>query len=322
MSAPAVLLVDCPPALDPLLRRALTDHDLLAADRAQLAPEVVLLWLDAFAPDAAARLTDLCDRYRRSAPAIIGLTPIADEPTLAWAAAVGLDDLTATRDAGEIAARAALVSRSRTRFAQANPLTGLPGVGALEREISRRLPQRGEMALLAFDVDHFKSYNDIYGYQRGDGLLRAAWMALEQALNLAPGSFLAHLGGDDFFALVRPAEAEAVGRRAIELFAAACAEHYDPTDLARGEIVVRDRTGARVRTPLASLTVAAVTNEADDLQHSGQLAAVLAELKAYGKRLGGGQFVADRRRVHDGEAAWARREQRDRDASTKPGEGS
>ena len=40
--------------------------------------------------------------------------------------------------------------------------------------------------------------------------------------------------------------------------------------------------------------------------------AVLAELKAYGKRLGGGRFVADRRRVHDGEAAWALRQQQDR----------
>jgi diguanylate cyclase (GGDEF)-like protein len=215
-------------------------------------------------------------------------------------------------DPAQIAAHARLIYESRTRFAQASPLTGLPGVGALEREINRRLPRRGEMALLAFDVDFFKSYNDRYGYQRGDALLRHVWCVIEQALNAAPGHFLAHLGGDDFFALVRPAEAEGVARRAIELFAAARAEHYDPEDLARGEIVARTRTGELASTPLVSLTIAAVTNEPEDLQHSGQLAAVLTELKAYGKRLGGGRYVADRRRVHDDEAAWALRRQQNR----------
>jgi len=311
MSAPAVLLLDCPPELDGPLRRALTDQDMLVADRVQLAPEVVLLWLAAHAPEAEGRVDDLRGRYRRSAPAIIGLGPALDAAALAWATAAGFDDLMSGDDPALIAARARLVAQSRTRFAQASPLTGLPGAGALEREINRRLPQRGEMALLAFDVDFFKSYNDRYGYQRGDGLLRYTWCVIEQALNAAPANFLAHLGGDDFFALVRPGDATAVGRRAIELFAAGRAEHYAPADLARGEIVVRSRTGELVATPLVSLTVAVVTNEAEDLQHSGQLAAVLAELKAYGKSLGGGQFVADRRRVHDGEAAWALRQQQD-----------
>jgi len=312
MSAPAVLLVGCPAELERPLRRVLTDYDMLEADRLRLAPEVVLLWLAAHGAEAGARVAELRDRHRRALPAIIGIGATADAAALAWAAEVGLDDLLCGDDPARLAAHARLVFQSRTRFAQASPLTGLPGVGALEREINRRLPRRGEMALLAFDVDFFKSYNDSYGYQRGDALLRHLWCVLEQALSAAPGHFLAHLGGDDFFALVRPAEAQGVAQRAIALFAAARAEHYDPADLVRGEIVARTRTGELAATPLVSLTVAAVTNEPDDLQHSGQLAAVLAELKAYGKRLGGGRYVADRRRVHDGEAAWALRQQRDR----------
>ena len=83
-------------------------------------------------------------------------------------------------------------------------------------------------------------------------------MALEQALaeRTAPGHFLAHLGGDDFFALVRPAEAPAVAERAIELFDAARATHYDPDDRARGAVVTRARSGQLIPTPLVTLTVA------------------------------------------------------------------
>ncbi|MCE5236872.1 diguanylate cyclase [bacterium] len=313
MSAPAVLLVDCPKGLQEPLRRALTDQGMLDAGQLHVAPQVVLVWLDPHAADAETRVSELRDRHRRSSPAIVGVSAAADAPALVRAAETGLDDLLPdAADPAQIAARAWLICGSRTRFAQASPLTGLPGAGALEREISRRLPQRGQMALLAFDVDFFKSYNDRYGYRRGDDLLRYAWCVIEQALQAADGAFLAHLGGDDFFALVRPAEAEAVAQRAVELFAAGRAEYYDAADLARGAVFVRTRTGELRQVPLVTLTVACVTNEPEDLQHSGQLAAVLAELKAYGKRLGGGRFVADRRRVHDGEAAWVLRQQQGR----------
>jgi len=322
VSAPAVLLVGCPEHLDGPLRRALTDYDMLAADALQLAPEVVLLWFEVHATDAGERVEELRDRTRRSWPAIIGLGPAADAAALRRAAEIGLDGLLSSDDPAQIAAHARLAYEARTRFAQASPLTGLPGVGALEREINRRLPRRGKMALLAFDVDFFKSYNDRYGYQRGDALLRHTGCVIEQALSVAPGHFLAHLGGDDFFVLVRPEEARAVAEQAIALFAAARGEYYDSEDLARGEIVTRSRTGELVATPLVSLTVAAVTNEAEDLQHSGQLGAVLAELKTYGKSLGGGRFVPDRRRIHQDETAWALRPGAERDAEHQPGEGS
>jgi GGDEF domain-containing protein len=297
MSAPTVLLVDCPEALREPLHRALLAQDMLLADRYSLEPEVILVWLDLEAPE---RVSTLRDEHRRTLPAIMGLAASCAAPDLARAAEIGLDDLVVSDDPACLAARARLLCNSRTRFAQASPLTGLPGGGALEREIQRRLPQRGQMALLAFDVDHFKGYNDRYGYQRGDDLLRHLWCVIEQALALpsGPGAFLAHLGGDDFFALVAPDHAQAVADRAIALFEAGRAELYDADDLARGHILTRTRQGDLAEVPLATLTVAGVTNEADDLQHSGQLAAVLAELKAFGKLQAGSVYVPDRRRTH------------------------
>lgn len=309
MSAPAVLLVDCPEELRQPLHQALLQRDMLLADTLRVEPEVILVWLDVPAADAQARVQALRDEHRRKLPALMGLAGACEAGDVVRAAAIGLDDLLCDADPERIAARARLLYESRTRFAQASPLTGLPGVGALEREINRRLPERGQMALLAFDLDHFKGYNDRYGYQRGDDLLRHLWCVIEQALSLcaAPGYFLAHLGGDDFFAVVSPAAAQAVAERAIELFEAGRGQFYDPDDFARGEIVTRTRAGELAPTPLATLTVAAVTNAADDLQYSGQLAAVLAELKAHGKTLAGSAYVPDRRRRHDHEAPWRQR---------------
>lgn len=315
MSAPAVLLMDCPPELRQPLNRALLDADMLPADTARVGPDVILIWLDVHDVGAEQRLEQLRADHRRSAPAIIGVGSAHEVAALARAARIGLDDYAQTDDAVLLAARAALVYRSRTRFAQASPLTGLPGVGALSREIERRLPQRGQMALLAFDADYFKSYNDRYGYERGDALLRHLWIVIEQALSqcAARGHFLAHLGGDDFFAIVTPPEAPAVAQRAIELFEATRAGYYDPDDLARGCVVTRSRSGELAATPLVTLTVASVTNEAEDLQHTGQLSAILAELKAYGKSLAGSNYVPDRRRIHDNDAAWASRQLGDTD---------
>lgn len=303
-----VLLVNCPQALRRPLIEALDSLGMAMAD--DQAPQIILAWLDLHGPEAEAQVRGLREAHRRAMPVITGIVPGAAADDYRRAAEIGLDALASDDDPLALAAQAALVHYSRQRFAEASPLTGLPGAGALEREIRRRLPQRGQMALLAFDLDYFKSYNDRYGYRRGDELLRHAHSAIEQALGAAagPDSFLAHLGGDDFFALVQPAEAEAVGRRAIELFAAGRDPFYDAEALSAGHIVARARTGEMREFPLVTLTVAAVTNEAEDLQHPGQLAAVLAELKGYAKNLGGGRFVMDRRRLHDAEAAWAARQ--------------
>lgn len=304
MSAPAVSLINCPAALDKPLRRALLQHDLLPADVACVRPEVVVLWVERL-DTAAEAVESLRVAQRYPLPAILAIVPSAEASTLALAAEVGFDAVTASHDTAEIAAHARLLAGSRERFAQASPLMGLPGNNALHHEIKRRLPLHGQLAVLAFDVDFFKSYNDRYGYARGDGLLTLVGTSMLQALHslAAPGWFAAHLGGDDFFALVHPREAEAVARRAIELFEAALPPYYDPEDWQKQAIMVRNRRGEVVEHPIVSLTVVAVTNEAEDLTHPGQLAAVLAELKNYAKSLGGSNYVPDRRRSHDVDAA-------------------
>ena len=274
---------------------------MLPSDSLGLGADVVVVWLDPQAPEAAERVAELRVQRGQVVPAILVVGGTGTTAALEAVTAIGADAYAASTDPAYLAAAARLACESAARFAQLSPLTGLPGNTALQREIGRRLPQRGALAILAFDVDEFKAYNDCYGYQQGDALLCYLHSVIVRALSerARPGWYAAHVGGDDFFALVHPAEAQAVAERTVELFDAEIGGFYAPEDRERGGITGRTRTGEVRDLPLATVTIAAVTNEADDLTHEGQLAAVLAELKAYGKSQPGSNYVPDRRRVHD-----------------------
>lgn len=211
-----------------------------------------------------------------------------------------------------------VLRRLRARLARAeerrdeNPLTGLPGRGRLDRELSRRLPNRGQLAVVALDLRHFKAFNDCYGYARGDRLLLLVRDVLLAALaeQGAPGDLALHLGGDDFFLLTHPDRAEALARAVRERFDAEVPTVYDSSDVAAGGLYSLSRTGERTFAPLTSLTMVAVANVAADLVHAGQLAPILAELKEFARVTGQEELVWDRRRVHDARQAWAERSSR------------
>lgn len=306
-----VVLQGCPPALQAPLAAALQALGFGVEATAEAA-QIALLWTAPFADDVATQVMRLRAARADGPIAILAVGEATGAAAYQAAAQANCDGYTAASDPLLLAAQAQLLAYCARRFADVSPLTGLPGNNALQREIERRLPRRGRLAVLAFDLDSFKSYNDAYGYVQGDALLRFLHSVIVKALTekAQPGWFAAHVGGDDFFALLLPEEAESVARRAIELFEAGSASYYAPQDRERGAVLTRARTGEVLAQPLVSLTVGAVTNEPADLLHAGQLAAVLAELKAHGKSLPGSNYVPDRRKIHDHEVAWLSRASR------------
>ena len=213
----------------------------------------------------------------------------------------GADDyLDRSVDVRELAARLErLIVRTRSDL-DASPLTGLPGNTALERQIAQRIGERGRLAVVQFDLDHFKEYNDYYNYRRGDRVLQLVAQIVVEAARAAgdADTFVAHIGGDDFFVVTSPECADAVARRAVEAFDATIPLCYDQEDRERGYISAVNREGQEQTFPPAALSVAIVTNEAGDVHHPGQLAQILAELKAYAKRTPNSTVVRDRRQQH------------------------
>jgi diguanylate cyclase (GGDEF)-like protein len=106
------------------------------------------------------------------------------------------------------------VARLREQ-ANSDPLTGLPHHRSFGERIATATP--GRTALLAIDVDNFKSINDTYGHQFGDRVLVALSRALVHALR--QGDELYRTGGDEFVAVVevsRPEEALGIAERLAE----------------------------------------------------------------------------------------------------------
>ncbi|GAB3177379.1 hypothetical protein GCM10027259_22360 [Micromonospora palomenae] len=99
--------------------------------------------------------------------------------------------------------------------ASSDPLTGLRHTGPFGQRIRAVTP--GRTALLAIDVDGFKTVNDTYGHQAGDRLLVGLARALEGALR--QGDELYRVGGDEFVAVIevsRPEEAVRIAERLTE----------------------------------------------------------------------------------------------------------
>ncbi len=99
--------------------------------------------------------------------------------------------------------------------ASSDPLTGLRHTGPFGQRIAAATP--GRTALLAIDVDGFKTVNDTYGHQAGDQVLVGLARALEGALR--HGDELYRIGGDEFVAVIevsRPEEAVRIAERLAE----------------------------------------------------------------------------------------------------------
>jgi GGDEF domain-containing protein len=177
-----------------------------------------------------------------------------------------------------------------------SPLTGLPGNRAIDRELRRRLDAGEAFVVLYADLDAFKAINDRYGFDRGDQVLRFTAAAIQEAVAGAPGTFVGHVGGDDFVLAADPRVVEEVARDAIRRFDAGIAAFYDPEDRERGSILAHDRQGRETRTPITALTVVGVPVAARPTSplHIGEVA---AELKGAAKRIPGSTFLMDRRRT-------------------------
>lgn len=179
-----------------------------------------------------------------------------------------------------------------------SPLTKLPGNYPLENEVTRRIEANKIFAACYFDLDNFRAFNDHYGYEQGDRVIRFLAKLIGDSLNqMASGDdFLAHLGGDDFILLTLPVKATAVCDYVIKGFGNIIPDYYSEADRKKGFISVLNRKGERVEFPIMGISIAVATNENRDIKHYAHLLDVLTEIKSYAKDHPGSIWIKDRRR--------------------------
>lgn len=196
----------------------------------------------------------------------------------------------------EKALRLEQVLKRADRDVSVHPTTRLPGTNHIARDMQRRLEINQEFAVCYADLDHFKEFNDRYGYAFGDGVIRMLSRILRDVVRgLGPGGFVGHIGGDDFIFNLPMEHLEVTCDEIIKLFDTLIPYQYTEEDRKAGYFLGKDRRGQIHRIPLMTLSIGVVTNQFASFEHTGQISELAAEMKTYAKTLPGSVYVVDRR---------------------------
>lgn len=166
------------------------------------------------------------------------------------------------------------------RAKHANPLTGLPGNVIIEEQLARLIAENGAYAVLYFDLDNFKAYNDAYGFENGDRILQFTAQSIQEQLTAEyTDVFLGHIGGDDFIAILRTKSPVPLCEQIIACFDSKIPIYYSEEDRRKGCIIAKNRHGQSESFPLISLSIAVVTNRCQQFNNIYELSEAASQLK-------------------------------------------
>ena len=182
------------------------------------------------------------------------------------------------------------VTETRIEAARhANPLTFLPGNIPISQHMERLLKKQVRFVACYADLNHFKPFNDYYGYWRGDEMIRlVARIAVEQCD--AQFDFLGHVGGDDFILLFQSADWRVRCERLVAEFNLRSQALFDEEARQAGGILAEDRQGVERFFPCTTLSVGAVVIDANRFTRPEDVANLAARAKHDAKLAGLGVF--------------------------------
>ncbi|MDA8124632.1 MAG: diguanylate cyclase [Deltaproteobacteria bacterium] len=197
----------------------------------------------------------------------------------------------------DLLSRASLAVIRSERTVEINPLTRLPGNISINRQIQERM-ERGEIFSFAYaDLSDFKPFNDKYGFSRGDEVIKITGrLLLNIVKNRQPrGSFIGHIGGDDFVFIMEPALIEETCGDIIRAFDQIIPTVYDPEDREKGGIDSVDRRGVARFFPFVGLSIGVTGTGNRRFSHFGELTGAASEMKHFAKKTKGSSFSIDNR---------------------------
>jgi diguanylate cyclase (GGDEF)-like protein len=262
-------------------------------------PDIILLDLMLGATTGEEILSELRQDFRTRLIPVVFLTVRSSLKDKVEHLLNGADDyVTKPFIPEELVARLRAVISRATTTRELNPLTGMSGNSDILREITQRLEANERFAVLYPDIDAFKSYNDHYGFVRGDDVIKTLSTIIFEVLEEIPSkrTFAGHVGGDDFVVLTEPQLAEPIADEITKRFDAAVPALYDLIDRERGWIEYEERNGNQVRADFVSVSIGVVIAEPRTYSSAAALAARAAEVKGVAKRMPGSKWVLDRRK--------------------------
>jgi len=211
----------------------------------------------------------------------------------------GVDDyLIKPPDPLDLRIRIEMSIRRSKHSIHASPLTGLPGGKLLEDTLTERLKSGAPFSFAYVDIDSFKSFNDVYGYRKGDKvILQTAYLLFMTIKDFGNSSdFISHIGGDDFAFITTPGRYENVCKNFINLFDSLIPFHYSFSDRSKGFVMARDRARKMTKTPLMSVSIAVFNKDnSSKVKSVIEINERIVEIKKFLKTIPESIFMAERR---------------------------
>lgn len=179
-----------------------------------------------------------------------------------------------------------------------SPLTGLPGNVQIHAELKKRIQRKEAFSVLYLDLDNFKAYNDVYGFLKGDQIIEFTAETIVKSVhtNEIEDSFVGHIGGDDFVAIVPGTSCEKLCQNILAYFEKHVGKYFTDDDLEKGYIEVANRKGIIEQFPLTSLSIGVVVADVGRFSNILEIGEVGAQVKHAAKSVMGSSYAVDRRK--------------------------
>ncbi|MDP2922196.1 MAG: response regulator [Candidatus Omnitrophota bacterium] len=302
-----ILVVDDDPDILDLLKVTLEDeYQIITASCGNEAIEKIkenlpdLLVLDYVLPDIQG--PQICKAIRKD-PLLVHL------PVLMLTGKGEIDDKVKGLEAGaddymvkpfspqELIARVRMLIRRSSINLDANPLTRLPGNVSITKELEEKIRSKKKYAVLYIDLDNFKAVNDYYGFEKGDEVIKETARILISTLQEkgTTSDFIGHIGGDDFFIITAPQNAEEIAKKIVADFDKISHKFFEEKDRIKGYIETKGRDGEIHKFGFITISVGIISNVYREFTHTAQISSLGAEVKGFAKKFNQSKYIFDKR---------------------------
>lgn len=196
------------------------------------------------------------------------------------------------------------ITRLLTVNRTVSPLTALPGNVQIQTELKKRLLRKETFHILYLDLDNFKAYNDVYGFLKGDEIIKLTARIITKNVHSLEDAdiFVGHIGGDDFVAIVDGnVDYDQICQNIIAEFDQEILKYFNEEDVERGYIEVSNRKGIVEEFPLTSISIGVVVADKKRFSNILEIGEVGAQVKHIAKTTMGSSYAIDRRNSYSKE---------------------
>ena len=156
-----------------------------------------------------------------------------------------------------------------------------------------------DFVVLYLDLDNFKAYNDVYGFLKGDEIIKFTARTIVKNVNNGKESdiFVGHIGGDDFVAILgNKKNYEQICQDIILEFDEGVKSYFTEEDIKKGYIKVQNRKGKMEHFAVTSISIGVVEVARNSFANILEIGELGAQVKHMAKQYKESCYAIDRRK--------------------------